>query len=200
MKLFHNLATVGIIVLGLIAGTQAQSWEVDRGHSSVEFAVRHMVVSKVTGDFNEFEGTITNFDGKTVAGASVEFTVQTTSIDTKSEKRDGHLRSADFFAADSFPTFTFKSDTIVPGEGNNFQIQGDLTIRGVTKPVTFDAEYLGVIDAFGGQRAGFTATTKINRKDFGVNWSKSLDGGGLVVSEEVEIVLNIESVKVEPQG
>lgn len=199
MKAKRILSTA-VLVLGLSVSVSAQNWTIDAKHSSVDFQVKHMVVSRVNGTFNQFEGAIRNFDGKNLADASVAFTVQAASVDTRDEKRDGHLKSPDFFALDSFPVLTFTSTQILPGDGSKFQIVGDLTIRGVTKPVTFDAELLGVIDAFGGQRAGFTATGEINRKDFNVNWSKALDNGGLVVSDEVKIMLELEVIKEQPQG
>src|SRR5512138_1686533 len=125
MKLFRNSALI-VAVAGVAVSAQAQAWKVDKAHSSVGFTVKHMVVTNVNGNFNDFDGTITGFDGKSVGNAAVEFSIQVGSIDTKNEKRDNHLRSADFFAADSFPTISFKSTKVIPGEGNKFQVVGDM--------------------------------------------------------------------------
>jgi len=177
----------------LVASTAiAQTWTIDKTHSYVGFKVNHMVVSKVKGQFNEFSGTI-NFDGKDFSKASVEVNIDPRTIDTQNEKRDQHLRSSDFFAADSIPEMKFKSTKIVPGSGNKFQVIGDLTMRGVTKPVTLEAEFNGAIAGMRGQTAGFSAVGKINRQDWGVSWSRALDSGGLVVSDEVELNLEVEA-------
>lgn len=188
-----------MILAGLIAlfgVSRAEVWKVDPAHSSVGFTVRHLVVTKVNGQFTDFDGEIT-YDGKDLSKGSVTFTVQAKSISTDNQRRDDHLRSADFFAVDSFPTLTFKSTKIVPGEGDNFKMTGDLTIRGITKEVTFDCTANGTIAAFGGTRAGFSATATINRQDFKVSWSKTLDGGGLVAGDEVKLNIEIEAAKAQ---
>ncbi len=172
----------------------AQTWAIDKSHSYVGFRVTHLVVSKVKGQFGEFSGTI-NYDGKDLSKASVEVMIDPRSIDTQNENRDKHLRSSDFFAADSLPEMKFVSTKVIPGEGNKFQIVGDLTMRGVTKPVTLDAELNGTIQGMRGPVAGFSAVGKINRQDWGVSWSRSLDAGGLVVSDEVELNLEIEAMQ-----
>jgi polyisoprenoid-binding protein YceI len=128
---------------------------------------------------------------------TTEFTVQSKSITTDNERRDGHLKSPDFFAVDSFPTLTFKSTKVIPGTGSDFKLVGDLTMRGVTKEVTFDCTFNGTIEAMGGTRASFSAHTTINRQDFKVSWSKSLDGGGLVVSDNVDINIELEVAKAK---
>ena len=173
-------------------------YKIDPNHSVVGFSIRHLF-SKVPGRFNEFEGTI-QFDDKNMAASSVETTIKTASIFTNQEKRDNHLRSADFFAADSFPTITFKSTKVTAVENNKFQIEGDLTIRGRTKRVVLDAELLGVGATPMGTRAGFEATTTVNRKDFGVLWNKTLDQGGTLLGDDVAIDLGVEAVKAEPKG
>lgn len=188
------LAAAGLITLSGVS--HADVWKVDLVHTSVGFTVKHLVVTKVNGLFTEFEGEI-NFDGTDLSKGTVSFTIQAKSVNTGDQKRDDHLKSSEFLAVDSFPTLTFTSTKIVPGEGDAFKMTGNLTIRGVTKEVTFDCTANGVISAFGGQRAGFSATTTINRQDFKVSFSAALDGGGLVVSNDVKVNLEIEAVKAQ---
>ena len=184
-----------IIVIALITSPLFGSiWEFDKAHSHIGFVVSHMVITKVNGQFNDFSGTI-DFDGKDFSKASVEVTIDPHSIDTQNERRNAHLKSPDFFAADSFPQMGFKSKKVIPGADGDFKVIGDLTMRGVTKEVTLDAHLNGtIVDPGGSTRAGFTATTKINRQDWGISWSKKLDTGGLVAGDEVTINLDIEAV------
>ncbi|HEY3215343.1 MAG TPA: YceI family protein [Candidatus Eisenbacteria bacterium] len=174
--------------------------KIDPNHSQVEFTIRHFF-SRVQGRFNEFAGTIL-YDDKNLASSSVNVTIQTRSIFTNQDRRDNDLRSPRFFWADSFPTLTFKSTKVIPGEGTKFKVEGNLTIRGATKPVILDAEFLGM-GAVGiegqsmGTRAGFEATTTIDRKDFGVVWNQTLDQGGTMLGDDVSIHLAIEAVKAE---
>jgi polyisoprenoid-binding protein YceI len=192
-----GVVTAASLLLVLASLARAEKWEIDVAHSSVGFSVRHMVVTKTHGKFNDFAGYI-DFDGKNVEKGSVEITAQIASIDTDNKKRDDHLRSPDFFDAEKFPTMTFKSKKVIKSSGSEFKLVGDLTIKDVTKEVTFDCEFNGVInDPMGNTRAGFSATAKINRQDFNVKWSKSLDAGGLVVGNEVKISLEIEAVKAK---
>lgn len=190
----NRTATIVVAAMLISSSLFAQTWEIDRTHSSVGFNVTHMVISKVKGQFNTFSGTI-NFDGKDFSAASVDVTIDPKSIDTSNERRDGHLKSPDFFAADSLPEMKFKSTKITGLGDNKFQMTGDLTMRGVTKPVTLNGEFRGTVAMKDGAKAGFSAAGKINRQDWGVSWSKSLDAGGLVVSDDVEIVLEIEADK-----
>ncbi|MBK7093002.1 MAG: YceI family protein [bacterium] len=185
-----------LLVAALLTSTSlfAQTWEIDKTHSNVGFTVTHMVVSKVRGNFNTFSGTV-NFDGKDFAAASVDVTIDPKSIDTGNERRDGHLKSPDFFAADSLPEMKFKSTKITGLGEKKFEMVGDLTMRGVTKSVTLTGEFHGTVAMKEGAKAGFSASGKINRQDWGVSWSRSLDAGGLVVSDDVEIVLEIEADK-----
>ncbi len=194
--MMKRLSLALLVALLAASASFAQNWGIDVAHSQIGFSVRHMVISNVSGKFTDFDGTIV-FDGKNLAAGTVEFTVQAKSITTDNEKRDGHLRSPDFFAVDSFPTLTFKSKKITAGADNSFTMTGDLTMRGVTKEVTFDCTFNGTVEAFGGTRAGFTATGALNRQDFGVSWSKALDNGGLVVSNEVKINIELEVVKAK---
>jgi polyisoprenoid-binding protein YceI len=192
-----GIVTAASLLLVFASLARAEKWEIDVAHSSVGFSVRHMVVTKTHGKFNEFTGYI-DFDGKNVENGSVEITAQIASIDTDNKKRDDHLRGPDFFDAEKFPTMTFKSKKVIKGSGSEFKLVGDLTIKDVTKEVTFDCEFNGVInDPMGNTHAGFSAVVKINRQDFNVKWSKSLDAGGLVVGDEVKISLEIEAVKTQ---
>jgi len=189
--------TISVILFVVVFGTfvQAEEWNIDKAHSSIGFSVRHLVVSKTRGGFDEFTGMM-NFDGKNLEAGSVEFIIQTTSIDTDNEDRDKHLRSDDFFSVEKFPEMVFKSKKIVKGDGDSFKLIGDLTIRDVTKEVTFEVEFNGVVtDPWGGTRAGFSAESTIDRKDFNITWSKTLDGGGLVVGDDVKITVEVEWIK-----
>ena len=173
----------------------ATTWKIDPSHSHVEFAVRHLMISTVKGRLNEVEGFATLGEtADTVVG--VDVTIQTASIDTRNEQRDAHLRSADFFDVERFPTITFRSRRV---EGNpldgSFSLIGDLTIRGVTREVTLKAMSEGrARDPWGGERAGFSARTKINRGDFGLTWNQALEAGGVVVSDEVRVSIEVELV------
>lgn len=183
-----------IFASALLAGSAlAQSWTIDKTHSYVGFKVKHLVIATVKGQFNEFSGTI-NFDGKDFSKASVEVNIDPRTIDTQNDGRDKHLRSPDFFAADSLPEMKFVSTKVTPKGDNKFEVVGNLTMRGKTLPVTLDCEFAGTIkDPWGNTKAGFSATGKINRQDWGVSWSKSLDAGGVVVSDEVELALEVEA-------
>ncbi len=172
----------------------AQTWNIDPSHSHIQFAVRHMVISKVRGRFNKFSGSL-SFDPAAPQSGSVQATIEVDSIDTTDEKRDGHLKSPDFFDAAKFSTLTFKS-TGITGSGSDLKVTGDLTIHGVTKSVTLDVESLGGgKDPWGGERQGFSAKTTINRQEFGLTWSQTLETGGLLVGDKIEIELDIEAVK-----
>ncbi len=173
------------------------SYVVDRNHSEVTFTVRHLV-SHVSGRFDDFSGVI-NGDLSNPAAASVELTVRTASIDTGVADRDKHLRSADFFDAEKNPEITFKSTSIKPtGRKDIFDVTGNLTMRGVTKTITFPVELVGrATDPRGNERAGFSATTTLNRKDYGINWNKALDNGGYLLSDDVDIRINLETAKAK---
>lgn len=170
------------------------TWEIDPVHSAVEFSVRHMMVSKVKGRFTGFRGTITVGDDP--LASSVEATIDTATVDTHDEKRNAHLRSADFFEVETYPTMAFRSSG-VRAAGDGYVVTGDLTLHGITRPVELDLELNGSgPDAYGGVRAGFTATTEINRRDFGLTWNAAIEGtGGAVVGDRVKVVLEIEAVR-----
>lgn len=173
----------------------ASNWDLDASHSNVGFAVRHMMVSNVHGKFTKVTGTLA-LDDKDVTKSVVNVDIETASVDTSESKRDEHLRSADFFDAAKFPKMTFKS-TKVEKVGEKLKVTGDLTIKGVTKPVVLSVDTFTpeVKDAFGGFRKGAMATTKINRKDFGLTWNKTLDAGGVALGEDISIQLELEFVK-----
>ncbi len=175
-----------------IPGYLAGTWDIDPTHSDVSFSVRHMMVSKVRGRFGSFSGEIVT--GESLTDSSVTATIDASSIDTNNEQRDGHIRSADFFDVENHPQWTFRS-TGLRVDGDDLALDGDLTIKGVTRPVSLALEVNGFgPDAFGGTRAGFSASTTIDRNDFGVDIKMPLDGGGVVVSDKVQISLEIEAV------
>ena len=170
----------------------AGTWTIDPTHSEVGFSVRHLMVSKVKGKFSEFEGAITIAQDPKQSTVEAEITLA--SVDTGDENRDGHLKTGDFFDVETHPTMTFAS-TSVAGKGDEFTVTGDLTLKGVTKPVELDLEFNGVgPDPWGGTRAGFSAETEISRKDFGIDIEMPLDGGGVVVGDKVRVLLEIEAV------
>jgi polyisoprenoid-binding protein YceI len=171
------------------------TWTLDSAHTSSAFAVKHMMVSTVRGSFGKTEGTI-EYDGKDVSSIKADVTIDSTTITTNNEKRDTHLKSPDFFDVAKFPTITFKSKKAEAAGAGKFKLTGDLTMRGVTKEVVLDVEGPSQpLIAQGRARVGATATTKVNRQDYGVSWSRALDGGGVVVSDEVAITIEMELVK-----
>lgn len=174
----------------------AVPYEIDRSHSEVGFSVKHLVVSTVKGSFKDFSGEI-DFDPKSIDKSKFTAKIKAASVFTNEEKRDEHLRGEDFFFTQKHPDISFKSTKVEGNKPEGFKVHGDLTMRGVTKPVILDVTYNGEVkDPWGNIKAGFTAVTKINRKDFGIVWNKVLDAGGLTVSEEVTIQLEIEAKKI----
>jgi polyisoprenoid-binding protein YceI len=199
MKSARSFILTALAILLLVAtqsNSQAQTtWSVDKGHSNVKFKVNHLVVSEVEGAFRAFTGTIKAKDDA-FSDAQVEFAVDVASVNTDDEKRDGHLKSDDFFNAEKFPQMKFVSKSWKKSGKNSIKIIGDLTIRDVTKTVTFDASFGGVVnDPWGNTKAGFKASTKINRFDYNLKWNNAIEGGGLVVGKDVTIALNIELLK-----
>ncbi|HEU5326924.1 MAG: YceI family protein [Thermomicrobiales bacterium] len=177
------------------SSTTTTTWAIDPVHSFAEFAVKHMMVATAKGRFTKVEGTV-ELDEANPANSSVVATVDTTSVDTGNAQRDGHLRTDDFFNAEQYPTATFRSTRIEQMDDERAKVYGDLTIRGVTSPVVLDAEFEGQgKDAYGKQRAGFTATTAINRLDYGIKWNPALETGGVVVSNRVKLTLYIAAVR-----
>jgi polyisoprenoid-binding protein YceI len=181
-------STTAVQIPGYVAG----AWDIDVSHSTVGFSVRHMMVSKVRGYFREFSGEIVTAEDP--AQSSVTATIDLSSIDTRQEQRDAHIRSADFFDVESYPQMTFRS-TAVRTQGPDWFIDGELTLKGHTRPVTLALELNGFgPDAYGGTRAGFTAKTEISRSEFGVDIQMPMDGGGVVVGDKVAVELEIEAV------
>jgi polyisoprenoid-binding protein YceI len=176
-----------------IPGYEAATWTIDPVHSEVGFSVRHMMVSKVRGKFKTFSGQLVTADDPTKSSVTAE--IDLSSIDTGQEQRDAHIRSADFFEVETYPTMTYKS-TGIRVEDGEYVLDGDLTLKGVTKSVPLRLELQGFgPDAYGGYRAGFTATGEISRSDFNVSFNAPLQNGGVVVSDKVQLQLEIEAVK-----
>jgi len=170
-------------------------WILDPTHSEIQFKVRHLMISQVTGTFGKFtaevEATDDNFDN-----AKISFSAEVDSITTNNEQRDGHLKSADFFEISKYPTLTFVSTKFEKVSGEEYNLSGDMTFHGVTKPIKLKVEHGGVIkDPWGNTRTGFSVEGKINRKDFGLTWNAATEAGGVVVSEEVKLHINVEFVK-----
>lgn len=198
--MFKKCAVIALALMLTAGMTQAATWSFDKAHSSVGFSVRHMVISRTTGKFSDFEGVL-EFDGENLASGKVELTVQMASVDTDDEKRDGHLKTGDFFDVEKYPTMVFKSTKVSNVKGSSFQLVGILTLKGVSKEVTFDCEFNGSLkDPWGNTRTGFSAETEINRQDFNVSFSKILDNGGLMVSDMVTINLEIEAIQAAEQA
>ncbi len=202
MNVLKRSFAAALIVFALMfAGftqAQAQSGEymIDPDHSQVMFKVKHLAISTVTGRFDLFEGSY-NFDSEDMANSNLDTTIVASSINTNKQKRDDHLRSNEFLNVEKYPNITFKSTSIKKGDGNKFQIVGDLTIHGVTKEVVLDAVYEGHLasDPWGKERTAFIAEGEINRKDFGMTWNKALETGGFVVGDEVKIILEVEGIR-----
>jgi polyisoprenoid-binding protein YceI len=190
MKKTHSLLLA--LLLASVSAFAQTTWTVDKAHSKVGFTVKHMGVSEVDGDFNDFDGSVVS-KADDFNGAEVTFTAKTASIDTDNDRRDGHLKSPDFFEAEKYPEITFKG-TLVK-DGGKYKLKGDFTMHGVTKKVDFDVTYGGTMDTGKGQKAGFKLTGKIDRKDYGLTWANKTPGGELVVSDTVEIVAKIEADK-----
>ncbi|AQG78734.1 YceI family protein [Spirosoma montaniterrae] len=173
----------------------ATRWVIDPTHSEVQFKVKHLMVSTVTGLFTQYEGSL-EMAGDDFEGAKIAFSADVASITTGNEQRDGHLKSADFFDAEQFPKLTFISTSMKKTGDDTYELIGDLTMRGVTKPVTLKAEYGGQMQDFYGQtKAGFEVTGTVKRKEFGLMWDGVTEAGGVVVSDDVRLVLNIQVTK-----
>ena len=192
------LSLLGAMVFfPLVVYAEPARWNVDPEHSTIEFRVAHMVVSKTSGRFTDYTGFI-DLDAEAGTVTSVEATIKAGSVNTNHEKRDAHLRNADFLDVEHYPTMAYKMRSYKK-TADNFTMVGDFTLRGVTKEVTLTGHYNGAAkDPWGNTRAGFSAEGKLNRKDFGMVWNKSLDSGGLVVGDEVQIRLDIECIKAKP--
>ncbi len=189
-----KLFTITIVAILFASPASAEVFKIDKGHSRVGFSVKHMVITNVNGNFKEYEGSF-DFDlkSKTLKKATVK--IKADSIDTGMEKRDKHLRSPEFLNVDKFPKIIYKLTKITNGKDGNFTMIGDLTLHGVTKQIKLEAEFLGsVTDPWGNLRAGFTASGKINRTDYGISYNKLLEAGGLMVAHDVKFIIDIEGI------
>lgn len=185
------------VLFAAVPALRAEVYVIDASHSQVGFRVRHLV-GKVPGRFTSFSGTVDYVPGKPKSW-KVDATIDPASINTDNVKRDGHLKNADFFDVEKFPTMTFKSTKVTDVKGDSAKLHGDLTMHGVTKPVVLDLEVGGTTkDPWGNTRAGFSATGTIDRKDFGIVWNKALDTGGVMLGDDVAITLDIEAVLKAP--
>lgn len=185
-KLFLFLAAFSFLA---VSSVRAEVYGFDRAHSQIGFAVRH-ILSPTHGEFKDYDGTV-HFDPKKPEDSKIDVTIQTASISTDNDMRDHHLKSPDFFDADKYPTITFKSTKVTAGNDTQYQVTGDLTIHGVTKSVVLDTTYDGSDVMMGAPIAGFSATTKIDRRDFGLVWNKTLESGNVMVGNDVTITLDI---------
>jgi polyisoprenoid-binding protein YceI len=188
----HTITGDSAMTSTAIAGDRT-TWTIDKAHSTVEFVAKHMMITTVKGRFAEVEGTIVA-DEENFTDSTVEATMQAASLDTRSEQRDAHLRSPDFLDVENYPEVTFRS-TGLRGTKESFQLTGDLTIRGTTRPITLDVTFEGEgKDPWGGTRASFSARGKFDRRDFGLTWNVALETGGILVSNEVKINIEAQAV------
>jgi len=194
MRVLRSTLALAVITVPAIAG--ASTWAIDPAHSSAQFAVRHLMVSTVRGQLGKVTGTV-NIDDSDPTHSTAEATIDANGIDTREAKRDEHLRSPDFLDTAKYPTMTFKSKKVERVSDGKYKVTGDLTMRGVTHEVVLDVEGspTPMKDPMGNTKLGGVAKTTLNRQDFGINWSKSLDGGGLVVGNDVDVIIDVELTK-----
>jgi polyisoprenoid-binding protein YceI len=200
LKLSRTLiAAAAAVVFSLPAGAAPSQWAIDPHHSSAQFAVKHLMISTVRGEFHGVNGTV-NWDDKDITKSTIDVTLDATSVDTREPDRDKDLKSENFFDVAKYPTMTFKSRKIEQAGAGKLKVTGDLTMHGITKEVTLDVEgpTPPIKDPWGYTRVALNATTTINRQDFGVKWNKTMDGGGVVVSDNVNITIDAELVKQQP--
>jgi polyisoprenoid-binding protein YceI len=175
--------------------TLTGTYAIDPSHSRIGFVARHAMVTKVRGSFNEFEGS-GHFDAENPTKSHLQLTIQAASIDTRNADRDAHLRSNDFFDMETYPTITFASTAVAQTGDDEYRVTGDLTIKGVSRPVTVELEYTGTaVDPYGNQRIGFEGKTTVNRKEWGVNWNAALEAGGVLVSEKVTLEFEVSAIR-----
>jgi polyisoprenoid-binding protein YceI len=180
-----------------VPATLTGTYAIDPTHRRIGFVARHAMVTKVRGSFNEFEGS-GYFDAESPTSSRLQLTIQAASIDTRNADRDGHLKSNDFFDMETYPTITFTSTAVEQVDPESYRVTGDLTIKGVTKPVTVDFEFTGAAtDPFGNHRIGFEGKTTVNRKDWGVNWNAALEAGGVLVSEKVTLEFEVSAIRTD---
>ncbi len=183
------------IIFSITSAASQTGWKIDPAHSNVEFTVTHLIISEVTGRFTEFEVMLTQTKDD-FTGSSIDATINVKSVSTDNERRDKHLLTPDFFNSEKYPTITFKSTSFKSSGKDKFNIVGDLTINGITKPVTLESTFKGEVkDSYGNTRVAFKATTSVNRFDYDVKWNAPLETGGLVVGKTVDITLNIQLIK-----
>lgn len=191
VKVLSSALVLGVGVL-LSSSVFAADYALDKAHSTISFSAKHLMVSKTTGSFSDYDGTI-SFDPNDLGASKIEITVKAASIDTRNEKRDEHLKGADFLDAEKFPAVTFVSKSIAK-EGDAYMLTGDLTLKGVTKEITVPAEISGpVTSPMGGTAIGINTNFKVNRQDYGVSFNKTLDNGGLMVSDDVNLDVSLEA-------
>ncbi len=198
----HRFAvTAAAVVVFVAPAFAATPWQIDGSHTSVQFSVRHMMISNVRGTFGKVSGSI-QADDQDLTRSTVQATIDVVSIDTRDAKRDEHLRSPDFFDVAKYPTISFTSKKVEKAGDNRFRVTGDLSLHGVMREVVLQVESAGppIKDLMGKTRAGARATTKVNRKDYGIVWNKALDGGGIAVGDEVEITIEVEGIKQDATG
>jgi polyisoprenoid-binding protein YceI len=190
------LSSLAAALLPLASIASATTWEIDPAHTSVQFSVRHLMISNVRGEFGTVTGSVRQND-RDIAASAFEATIDATSITTRDAKRDAHLRGPDFLDVAQYPTIHFVSKRLEPAGTGHWKVLGELTLHGVTREITLDVDgpTPEMKDPSGTIRAGAAATTKINRKDFGINWNKALDAGGVAVSDEVAITIDVEAIK-----
>lgn len=191
MKAWYGLGLA--LAMGASSWAEPVAYSVDPVHSSVTFTIRHLV-SEVEGRFRDFQGTI-NYDAKEVKNSSVEFTVKSDSVFTDNEKRDAHLKGDDFFAVDKFPTLSFQSKRVLPRGTGKFEVLGTITIHGISKEMMIPVTLLGVGPGFKGEVAGFKSEFTVNRKDFGMVWNSTLDKGGSVLGDDVNVKISVEAAR-----
>ena len=194
-----TLAASAAAIPATAATTAAEVHTIDTGHSDVSFQIRHLV-SQVRGKFNDYQGTI-NLDPANLEKSSVEFSIKTASIDTGLPDRDKHLRAEDFFWADKHPEITFKSKSIKKADKDSYNVTGTLNMRGVAKEITLPVTYLGTVkDPWGNEKGGFATEITLDRKDYGINWNAALDNGGVVLSDDVKVSINLETQKKKDEA
>lgn len=197
MKKTRSILMAAMLFVAAGATAQSAKWTVDASHSNVKFSVNHLVVSEMEGSFKKFDGTI-DATSEDFNNAQINFTVDVNSINTENEMRDKHLKSDDFFNAEKFPQMTFKSTSFKKTKGNNYALEGNLTIRDVTKKVKFAVTYGGTMkDPYGNIKAGFKTTGTISRKEYGLKWSVITEAGGAVVGDEVTMIMKFEMTKAK---
>jgi polyisoprenoid-binding protein YceI len=195
---FGLALALGIFATASSLLAAAETFQFDKNHTLVGFKIRHFV-SKVEGRFKDFDGTIV-LDRQNPSASKVDLTIQTASVDTSTENRDKHLKSPDFFDVEKFPTITFKSTKVESKGSDTYAVTGDLTMKGVTKPVTLTVKNNGFIKMKGAEKAGFEVTGKVNRMDYGVSWNRAVEGGGTMLSDDVDINIQVEANKPDPDA